>query len=634
MAGASRLNSRFDLTTMLTEMKPSLRSWISLALLMSLAVAVAVAASASPQNAHSIRIEHGQFILNGKPFQVISGEMHYARIPRAYWRDRLQKARAMGLNAISTYVFWDLHEPKPGSYDFRGQLDIAEFVREAQQEGLYVILRPGPYVCSEWDLGGLPSWLLADPRIRLRSNQEDFLRPAAKWLKRLGLELAPLQITRGGPIIAVQIENEYGSFGDNRAYMSQIRDMDIKAGFDGALLYTADGPSELPSGTLPSLPAAVNFGPGDANSAFAALRKARPAGPFMSGEYWDGWFDHWGEAHNLTDAKQQAEELDWMLSRGYSVNLYMFEGGTSFGFMAGANYGKSYQPDTTSYDYDAPLDEAGRPTSKYFLLRDVIARDLHKRDLPRLPRAIPRIQIPPFKLRDSASLWNSLGQPIRSVQPETMEAVGQAYGYILYRTHLNGPAKGVLTISGVHDYAFIFINASPAGTIERRLHQDRVPIELRNGSSTLDILVENLGRINFGPRISDDRKGITGTVTFEGHELTSWEIYPLPMKEPESLHFTKSAAPAPAFYRGTFTLARTGDTFLDVSNLGMGVVWLNGHNLGRFWNIGPQQTLYVPGVWLRRGLNQVIVFDTQSDSDVSLSGRREPILDHLRTPAQ
>lgn len=570
-------------------------------------------------------------MLDGKPLQIISGEMHYARIPRAYWRDRLKKARAMGLNTISTYVFWDLHEPRPGAYDFTGQLDVAEFIREAQQEGLYVILRPGPYVCSEWDLGGLPSWLLANSQIHLRTDQEDFLRPAARWLKRLGQELAPLQITRSGPIIAVQVENEYGSYGSDHAYMAHIREMLVQAGFGGAILYTADGPSELPRGTLPDLPAAVNFGPGDMKSAFAALRSFRPAGPFMSGEYWDGWFDHWGEAHNTTDAKQQAEELDWMLSRGYSVNLYMFEGGTSFGFTAGANYGKAYQPDTTSYDYDAPLDEAGRPTPKYFMFRDVIARDLHNGNLPSLPRPIPRIQIPKFKLTESASLWNNLGKPIQSVRLETMEEVGQAYGYILYRTHISGPAKGILTVTGVHDYAVVFVGGKPAGTIDRRLHQNSVPIEIRGRSSTLDILVENLGRINFGPRISDDRKGITGAVTFESRVLKNWEIHPLPMKDPVSQRFAEGPAHAPAFYRGAFNLSRIGDTFLDVSGLGMGVVWLNGHNLGRFWSIGPQQTLYVPGVWLREGLNQVIVFDIQNDSGASLSGCcREPILDHLR----
>lgn len=582
------------------------------------------------QRRHSIRVVGGQFMLDGKPLQIISGEMHYARIPRVYWRDRLRKARAMGLNTISTYVFWDLHEPTQGTYDFSGQLDVAEFIREAQQEGLYVILRPGPYICSEWDLGGLPSWLLADPKMELRSNQDEFLQPAGKWLKRLGQELAPLQITRGGPIIAVQVENEYGSFGSDGAYMARIRNLIAGAGFDGAILYTADGPSELRYGTLPDLPAVVNFGPGYVEQAFAALHKFRPDGPLMSGEYWDGWFDHWGEAHNVTDAKQQAKELDWMLSRGYSVNLYMFEGGTSFGFMAGANYGKAYEPDTTSYDYDAPLDEAGRPKPKYFMFRDVILRHLQGAALPPVPRPIPAIKIPAFKLTESASLWKKLGRPIESEQPKTMEQTGQAYGYILYRTRVEGPAKGTLTINEVHDYATVFVDGRRVGTLDRRLDQSSIPIEIPSGPSTLDIVVENLGRINFGPKLRDDRKGITQSVTLDGHELNGWKIYPLPMNDLAPLEFSKSAAMAPAFYRGTFKLKRSGDTFLDVSALGVGVAWINGHNLGRFWNIGPQQTLYVPGVWLKKGRNDVIIFDVQDDFGRTLVGRSQPILNQLK----
>ena len=598
-----------------------------------LACAAATLAAAVPRQGNRIRVEGNHFMLDGKPLEIISGEMHYPRIPREYWRDRLRKARAMGLNTISTYVFWNLHEPKPGVYDFVGQLDVAEFVREAQQEGLYVILRPGPYVCSEWDLGGLPAWLLADPKMKLRSNQENFLRRAAAWLKRLGRELAPLQITRGGPIIAVQVENEYGSFDDDHAYMSRIRDFMAAAGFDGAILYTADGPSELPRGTLTSLPAVVNFGTGEADLAFATLRAFRPAGLMMSGEYWDGWFDHWGERHNITDAQKQARELDGMLSHGYSVNLYMFHGGTSFGFMAGANYGQAYEPDTTSYDYDAPLDEAGRPTPKYFAFRDVILHHSHGSRLLPVPRSNPVLEIPSFKLTESASLWKSLGPPIRRAQPKTMEQLGQAYGYILYRTNVRGPAKGELAIKEVHDYASVFVNGKRVGTLDRRLSQNGISIEMSKGMNTLDILVEDLGRVNFGPKLDSDRKGITESVTLAERKLSGWEIYPLPMADRASLPFTKVTAQAPAFYRGAFRIEETADAFLDVSKLGMGVVWVNGHNLGRFWNIGPQQTLYVPGVWLKRGKNEVIVFDVQDDLGVALFGRKEPILNQL-TPAK
>lgn len=579
---------------------------------------------------HSIRIEQGQFMLDGRPFQIISGEIHYTRVPRAYWRDRLRKARAMGLNTITTYVFWNLHEPKSGIYDFGGQLDVTEFVREAQQEGLYVILRPGPYICSEWDLGGLPAWLLADPNMKLRSNQEIFLRPAAQWMKRLGRELVPLRITNGGPIIAVQVENEYGSFGNDHAYMARIRDIIRDAGFRDIILYTADGAVELPNGTLPDLPAVVNFGPGEARSAFAALKAFRPHGPFMSGEYWDGWFDHWGAPHHLTDTNQQAQELDWMLSQGYSVNLYMFEGGTSFGFMAGANYERSYEPDTTSYDYDAPLDEAGHPTKKYFTFRDVIARHLpHDAKLPPLPAPIPVIAVPKFTLEDSASLWTNLGPGISSEQPKSMESLGQSYGYILYRTPLAGPAKGHLVVDKVRDYAEVFVNQRLVGTLDRRLGQHQLRIDLPSRENTLDILVENTGRINFGPKLRDEQQGITQSVSFGGHELTGLEIFPLPMPHPDSLHFKKDSVDGPGFHRGFFNVETTGDTFLDTRGLGKGAVWVNGHNLGRFWNIGPQQTLYLPGAWLRKGRNEVILFQMESKSSPSTKGLCNPILDEL-----
>ena len=578
---------------------------------------------------NSIRIEHGQFILNGRPFQIISGEMHYTRIPRAYWRDRLRKAHAMGLNTISTYVFWNVHEPKRGVYDFSGQLDVAEFVREARQEGLHVIIRAGPYVCSEWDLGGLPAWLLADPNMKLRSKEESFLGPAATWMARLGRELAPLQITRGGPIIAVQVENEYGSFASDHAYMSSIRDMIRNAGFRDVILYTADGAVELPNGTLSDLPAVVNFGPGEARSAFAALKAFRPQGPFMNGEYWDGWFDHWGAPHHVTNANQQVHELDWMLSQGYSVNLYMFEGGTSFGFMGGANFERAYEPDTTSYDYDAPLDEAGRPTKKYFAFRDVILRHLHDEKPPALPAPIPVIAIPKFALAGSASLWTNLGRATSSDKPKTMEELGQSYGYILYRTRVNGPAKGDLAIKQVRDYAVIFVNRQWAGTLDRRLGQDHLRVEFPSGENTLDILVENSGRINFGPKLRDERQGITQSVSFAGRELKGWQMFSLPMEDPATLHFSEGAVRGPAFHRGYFNLKKIGDTFLDTRGLGKGVVWVNGHNLGRFWNIGPQQTLYLPGARLRKGRNEVIVFEMESGASQSLQGLSEPILNDL-----
>lgn len=594
------------------------------------------ARSQNIQPPHRIGIEGDHFELDGKPLQIISGELHYERIPREYWRDRLKKARAMGLNTISTYVFWNLHEPKPGVYDFTGSLDIAEFVRIAQGEGLYVILRPGPYACAEWDLGGLPAWLLADPNIVLRSADEKFLAPAEVWLQRLGRELAPLQIAHGGPIIAVQVENEYGSFGgssqEDRAYMKRILAALQNAGLGEVLLYTADGGDELPAGTLPNIHAVVNFAPGEAKTEFAKLQKFRPVRPMMSGEYWDGWFDHWGEKHQTTDATQQAQELDWILSQGYSINLYMFHGGTSFGFMNGANWDhKNYEPDVTSYDYDSPVSESGALTKKYFAFRDVIARHRSGVQLPAPPAPLPVIEVPEFQLTESAPLWQNLPAPVAADRPRSMEYFGQSYGYILYRTKIKRAVKGELEIHELRSYAKIFVNGKPAGILDRRKNQDRLHLEAGAGSP-LDILVEGTGRINFTTELRKERQGINGPVTLAGKELGDWQIFPLPMDDLSKLQFstTNAVAPTdPAFYRGRFDLQSTGDAFLDTRGWGKGAVWINGHALGRFWNVGPQQTLYIPAPWLRKGENEVVVLTLYTPKNRQMHGLRAPILDQL-----
>jgi beta-galactosidase len=576
---------------------------------------------------HSFRAADGQFLLDGKPFQIISGEMHYPRIPRAYWRARLRMAKAMGLNTITTYVFWNEHEPSPGVYDFTGQNDVAEFIREAQSEGLYVILRPGPYVCAEWEWGGYPAWLLKDHSIVVRSSDPKFMDPARRWLLRLGQELAPLQIGNGGPIIAVQVENEYGSFGSDHAYMEQIHHTLVDAGFTKAMLYTADGPEQVPNGSLPELPAVINFGPGEAKHGFEILHKLRPQGPFMTGEYWAGWFDHWGEHHHTTNAQQQADELAWMLSQGYSVSIYMFHGGTSFGWMNGANIDhNNYEPDVTSYDYDAPLDESGRPTQKYTLFRDVIAKATGITPPP-VPAVDPPVAVPAIQLTQSAALWRNLPDRVRSEQPLSMEDLGQAYGYILYRTFVPGTAHGDLVLDELHDYASIYANGTLLGTLDRRLGQDHMHVDLAQPGTRLDILVENTGRVNFTTAIRGERQGITHDVTLDGKQLTGWQIYSLPMSDPAKLHFQNAECAGPCFYRGALQVDRVGDTFLDTSAFTKGFVWVNGRALGRIWNIGPQKTLYLPGPWLHQGSNDVIIFDLEGRPDETIAGRTTPILD-------
>jgi len=585
------------------------------------------AEQASGTAAHSFRVESGKFLLDGKPFQIISGEMHSPRIPRADWRARLRMAKAMGLNTVTAYVFWNEHESKPGVFDFTGQHDVAEFIREAQSEGLYVILRPGPYVCAEWEWGGYPAWLLKDHDIVVRSSDAKFMAPARRWLMRLGEELAPLQIGNGGPIIAVQVENEYGSFGSDRAYMEQIHQALVDAGFTKAVLYTADGPEELQHGALPELPAVINFGPGGAQHGFALLHQFRPEGPFMNGEYWAGWFDHWGEKHHTTNAQKQADELGWILGQGYSISIYMFHGGTSFGWMNGANWAQGkYEPDVTSYDYDAPLDESGRPTLKYTLFRDAIAKATRVAAAA-VPATEAPVSVPAIKLEESASLWKTLPQAVHSEQVLTMEDIGQAYGYILYRTTIAGPVKGDLELDELHDFAQIYADGNLLGTLDRRLGQKSLAVDLKGRNTRLDILAENSGRVNFTVVMRGERKGITQQVLLAGKPVTGWEIVSLPMKEPEKLAFNKADCTGACFYRGTLDVERVGDTFLDTSQFSKGFVWVNGHELGRVWNIGPQKTLYLPGVWLRKGSNDVIVFDLDGAPGRTMEGKAAPVLD-------
>ncbi len=552
--------------------------------------------------------------------------MHYPRIPRAYWKDRLQKLKAMGLNSVTTYAFWNAHEATPGHYDFSGQNDVAEFIREAQQAGLYVILRPGPYVCAEWELGGYPAWLLKDRSILLRSRDPKLAAATDAWFTQLGKQLQPLLLQNGGPILATQVENEYGSFGDDHEYMESIHHMLQDHGLAAPILYTADGPQLVPKGSLPELPAVINFGTGEARSSFASFAKIRPDGPRMSGEYWAGWFDHWGAKHETRAASTEADELGWMLEQGYSVSLYMADGGTSFGWMNGANSdGKNYEPDTTSYDYDAPINENGDLTPKYFAFRDVIAK---------ATGATPAAALPSPKRKtfavdaaiESASLWANLPEPVASTTLLTMEDLDQSYGYVLYGTKLAANAGGELKLDGLHDYAQIYLDRKLVGTLDRRLNQNTMTLPATAVPRTLEILVENTGRVNFMAVIRTERKGLTGAATLGGAALGPWEIYSLPLAgatDPASFTYSASECSGPCFYRAKLKVDVPADTYLDLSGDAKGFVWLNKIPLGRFWNVGPQYSLWSPGAWLHTGSNDVILFD--------LMGRSKP---HLSTSAE
>jgi beta-galactosidase len=602
-------------------------------LIVRIATAALLAAATSlplAAQSQSFTIGGGRFLLDGKPFRILSGEMHYARIPRAYWRARMEMAKAMGLNTIATYVFWNVHEPEPGVWNFTGNADLREFLREARQEGLYVILRAGPYSCAEWEFGGFPAWLLADPKMEtaLRSNDPAFMAPAERWLMRLGQEVAQYQIGRGGPIIAVQMENEYGDFGADQQYLKHLREIFLKAGFTDALLFTTNPTRGEKDGSLPGTYAAVNFGIGHAAQGLDFLEKMRPGQPLFAAEYWPGWFDHWGQPHQTRPIGPQIADLETILARGASLNLYMFHGGTSFGFMSGASWtDNQYLPDVTSYDYDAPLDEAGHPTAKYYAYRSVFAR-YASRTLPPVPEPPPVIAIPPFALAESASLWQNLPEPANAETAKAMEMYGQAYGFILYRTRLTGPVHGTLAIPAMNDYARVYLDGQLAGTLDRRLKQTSLVIESSKSEATLDILVENDGRINSTRMMRHEQKGAPEGIALDGKPVTGWRVYTLPMTSFSNLRFHRGAPPeGPAFYRGRFRVDRIGDTFLDVRNLHKGAVWINGHALGRYWDIGPQDTLYVPGPWLRTGWNQITVFDFDGLRAPRLAGLTAPILD-------
>ena len=574
-------------------------------------------------------IGDSDFLLDGKPFQIKAGEMHPGRIPHEYWADRLKMAHALGLNTVSIYVFWNQHEPREGRFNFTGDADIAQFVRLAQKEGLWVILRPGPYCCAEWEFGGYPWWLLKQHDLKVRTQDPRFLAAAETYMKKLGAQLAPLQITRGGPIILVQVENEYGSYGGDHVYMGKIRDLGRAAGFE-VPLFTADGGGHMmENGSLPGILPGLNGG--DGPGIMKEIGKYRPQGPWFVPEFYPGWLDHWGEPHAHTGITGLVRETEWKLTNNVSFCYYMIHGGTSFGFMNGANFGGHFQPQPTSYDYDSPMDEAGRPTKKFFALREVFARHLAPGEkLPDVAATTPVIEIPKIELTESASLFDNLGPPVKSEKPLSFEDLDQGYGYVLYRTKIAGPVSAILKIKELRDYAVVCVDGKRVASLDRRHKQDSLPLEVTGKSATLDILVENGGRINYGGEIRNNRKGITESVTLGDRELTGWEMYPFPFTDVSKLHFKSGATvAAPSVHRGTFEISQIGDTFLDLRGWGKGIVIVNGHNLGRYWYIGPQQTLYLPGVWLKKGRNEIVVFEQIQDNAHGLAGIKEPVLNQL-----
>jgi len=585
---------------------------------------------------HTFEIGKTDFLLDGKPFVIRCGEIHFPRVPREYWRERLRMCHAMGLNTVCVYLFWNYHEWEEGKYDWAGQADVAEFCRLAQQEGLWVILRPGPYSCAEWEMGGLPWWLVKHDGIKLRSTDPRFLDPAVAYLKEVGRVLGPMQITHGGPLLMVQVENEYGSYGNDPAYMGALRQALLDGGFN-VPLFACNPQGAIANGYRPDLFQVVNFGVNAAAKSFETLRKFQKTGPLMNGEFYPGWFDMWGRRHHTGATDPIIADLTYMLENHHSFSIYMAHGGTSFALWSGAD--RPFQPDTSSYDYDAPISEAGWETPKFDAIRALFSRYLQPGEtIPQPPPPEPVITIAPFQLQETAPILSNLPVPIKDEVPRNVEAYDQSRGCTLYRTTIPAGPAGQLTIKEVHDYAWVSLDGKPIGVMDRRRQRYHVDLPRRSAPAQLDILVEMAGRVNFGTEVFD-RKGIHQPVQFtpDGSSaaatLTGWQIFPLPLDQAQlaSLKYTSAAAPAPAsFWRASFTLERTGDTFLDMRSWGQGVTWVNGHCLGRFWNIGPTQTMYCPGPWLKEGQNQIVILDLPGPQSPTIAGLDKPILDQLR----
>jgi beta-galactosidase len=588
-------------------------------------------AGRTQQQANSFAIGETHFLLNGKPFLIRCGEMHFARIPKAYWRHRLQMARAMGLNAVCAYLFWNLHEKEKDQFSWEGQADAAAFCRMAQEEGLKVILRPGPYACAEWDLGGFPWWLLKDKEIKLRTRYPYYLERCKKYLQEVGRVLAPLQISNGGPIIMVQVENEYGSYGSDTAYVNTIKDYVQQAGFTVPLFH-CDGPTQLKKDHPANLFAVVNFG-SNPESSFDELRKIQPAGPLMCGEFYPGWFDSWGRAHHTGQSANVIADLKWMLDNQASFSIYMAHGGTTFGTYAGAN-APPYSPQTSSYDYDAPIDEAGNATPKFFAIRELFSHYLQLGEaLPPVPAPIQKQKPAAVQFFAFASLRDNLPAPVVSDSALLMEDLNQDFGSVLYRNTLEPGPAATLLFEDVHDYALVYLNRKLLGTIDRRKNSFHLNLPARTTNMVLEILVEAMGRVNYGTQLHD-RKGIHGQVLLvigdKTTELHNWANYPLRMGTISMpLRYLTQSKAGPGFYKGQFQTTEAGDTYLDMKNWNKGLVWINGICLGRFWNIGPTQTMFVPGCWLKKGVNEVVVFDLFGLPQPVLEFSDSPVLDQL-----
>ena len=612
-------------------------------------ISFALSINAKQPTIHTFTQGDGTFLLDGKPFVVKAAELHYARIPREYWDHRIKMCKALGMNAICAYVFWNYHEPQPGVWDFSGNHDLAAFMELCKKNGMWVIVRPGPYVCAEWEMGGLPWWLLKDRSIKLRTLDEKFMKPAIAFENKVAEVLAPYRLENGGNIIMVQVENEYGSYAKDKPYVSAMRDALRAAGWDKTTLFQCDWSSNFTDNALDDLVWTMNFGTGaNVLDQFKKLGELRPNAPRMCSEYWSGWFDGWGRAHETRPATDMVKGISTMLDNGISFSLYMTHGGTSFGWWAGAN-NTGFAPDCTSYDYDAPIDEQGAATEKYYQLRELLQKHSDVK-LPAVPKPLPIISIPEVKFEEMAPLFRAGNTPkaIESHDALPVEQYNQGYGNILYTTTLpNLKAGAYLRISDMCDYAIVTIDGNPVGQLYRGNGYETT-LQLKNdvkAGAQLEIFIEVMGRINYSKLIHDP-KGITDKVevfTTDGkndltYNLKDWKVYLYPYdldyNDLSYIPITNTQQPSsitqPAYYRAEFNLSKTGDTYLDMRTWGKGLVWVNGHCIGRFWEVGPQQTLYMPGCWLKKGKNEIVVLDITGPTQAKVEGLTKPIIDQLQ----
>lgn len=576
-------------------------------------------------------IEKDGFYLNGEPFRVIAGAIHYFRVPAEYWRDRLIKLKACGFNTVETYVAWNLHEPKEGEFDYSGMLDIEKFLDIAAELGLYAIVRPGPYICSEWDFGGLPWWLLKNDSMALRCMDKDYIAAVDRFFDDFIPRIASRQITKGGNVILVQVENEYGSYGDDSEYIRYLAAGMTERGID-VPFFTSDGAEYqmLTGGTVPEIHKTANFG-SRAKEQFARLREFQPDGPLMCTEFWNGWFDHWTENHHSRDPEDAANALDDILSMGASVSAYMFHGGTNFGYMNGANDYDKYEPTVSSYDDDAPLNENGELTEKYYKFREVISKYAPIPEIE-MPEPIKKKKYGEIRFTHSAKLFDNLdalSKPVESVMPMTMEKLDRGYGFVLYTANVRGPRESQkIRLQEVHDRGYIYLDGEFVGIQYRNDAEPKNSVAIPAEGAELAVLVENMGRVNYGAKLKD-AKGITVGIGFNNNFVYHWKNYPLPLDDISGVDFKEGVEPfdgAPVLLKAELDIDECCDTFIKLPTFKKGIIIVNNKVLSRYWEVGPQRSAYIPAPFLKEGKNEIVVMELEGFTDPAMLLDDEPDL--------